>query len=222
MKLFSSIDTKSDISLNSGQKIIPSSTVDELLDLDNLKNNMMEQVSSYKQEVLNKIKLDRAKAEKEGFFQGALQWAEQLKNLEVETEKAKHDAESMIVSLAMEAAKKIVGKQLEIEPSTLIDMIGNSIRPVASHKNITIYVSKKDFSIIYKHKKQVADYFEKLESFAIQEKVDLEPTSCVIETESGIINVHLPTMWAALENAFKKLVENIDIADSSHTQEESS
>ena len=132
------------------------------------------------------------------------------------------DAESMIVSLAMEAAKKIVGKQLEIEPSTLIDMIGNSIRPVASHKNITIYVSKKDFSIIYKHKKQVADYFEKLESFAIQEKVDLEPTSCVIETESGIINVHLPTMWAALENAFKKLVENIDIADSSHTQEESS
>jgi type III secretion protein L len=51
-------------------------------------------------------------------------------------------------------------------------------------------------------KQEIKKIFEHLQSLSIQERDDVEPGGCIIETEAGIINAQLENQWRALESAF--------------------
>ena len=46
--------------------------------------------------------------------------------------------------------------------------------------------------------------FEQINILSIQEKGDISPGGCIIETETGIINASIENQWNALELAFKR------------------
>ena len=53
----------------------------------------------------------------------------------------------MIFPVALEAAKKIVGREIEASEDTIVDIVSNSLKAVSTHKKITIYVNRKDLEI---------------------------------------------------------------------------
>ena len=58
------------------------------------------------------------------------------------------------------------------------------------------------------HKSQIKELFEDLQSLSIRPRDDIEPSSCVIETEVGIINAQMTHRWSILEKAFEKLLQS--------------
>ena len=114
----------------------------------------------------------------------------------------------MVFPVALKAAKKIVGKEIELAPDAIISIITANIRPVAQHKKIVIFVNKEDWKRVEQHKSQIKELFEDLQSLSIRPRDDIEPSSCVIETEVGIINAQMTHRWSILEKAFEKLLQS--------------
>jgi type III secretion protein L len=61
--------------------------------------------------------------------------------------------------------------------------------------------------MIENSKSKIKKIFEHLESLSIQERSDIEPGGCMIETEAGIINAQLENQWRALEAAFESFMK---------------
>ena len=109
--------------------------------------------------------------------------------------------------MALKAAKKIVGRELEVSEDATVEIIANSLKAVAAHKKIIIWVCKTDIDRLERRKDRLKEVFEHLESLSIRPREDIEPNGCVIETESGIINAQLEHKWEALAKAFASLIE---------------
>ena len=68
-------------------------------------------------------------------------------------------------------------------------------------------MNKADLAQIEAHKPKIKQIFEQIENLSIQERADIEPGGCIIETEAGIINAQLENQWRNLEIAFESFMK---------------
>ena len=190
-----------------GVKVIPGKEFSKALDAEGTLATVREEAEKYRVEVATECEEIKLKAYQEGFEEGFKKWAGQLSGLEKEIVDVKKKMEKMIIPIALKAAKKIVGREMETSEEIIVDIVGASLKAVSQHKNVKIYVNKKDQGILESHRERLKGLFEKLESFSVQVQDDIEEGGCIIETEVGIINAQISNKWEALENAFQLLME---------------
>jgi type III secretion protein L len=82
-----------------------------------------------------------------------------------------------------------------------------ALKPVTQHRKVIIYVNKVDLEELEASKPKIKNLFEHLENLSIQERSDIEPGGCIIETEAGIINAQLENQWRSLEIAFESFMK---------------
>lgn len=186
-------------------KRIPAKDFSTMVSAKDLLQKVKDDAEQYRKEVSAECEELKEKAQKEGFEAGFSQWAEKLAELEHEIHHVRAEVEKMVIPVALKAAKKIVSSELTVSKKAVISIISNSLKSVAQHKKIVIFVNRDDLPTIEKHKGELAKTFETLESFSIVEREDIAPGGCVIETEGGIINAQLENQWLLLENAFERL-----------------
>lgn len=209
-KCFSLLSGKA-IEIAPNTKIIPKEDFQKLLDGINLLEETQQDGEKYREEVAIQCEKLKEIAKAEGYQEGFNSWLNHIAKLEEEIINVRNEFKKMLVPLAMKAARKIVGRELEISEDAIVDIVANSLKTVATHKKITIYVSHKDIEILEKNKQKLKNLFEALEAFSLREKADLTSGSCVIETEGGIINAHLENQWQNLEKAFATLMKTKDM-----------
>lgn len=117
------------------------------------------------------------------------------------------DLQKQILPLALKAAKKIVGEQLNLHPETIVEIVIQTLAPVLQNHRITIYVNKVDKEILETQKPKIKSILEHVQVLTIQERNDISQGGCIIETESGIINASIENQWRALESAFDKYTQ---------------
>lgn len=161
----------------------------------------------YRQEVAEEIEKLKEQAQKEGFEAGFKKWLEEIVKVEEEIIKVRKETEKAALPVALKAAKKIVGRELELSENAIVDIVSNSLKAVVTHKRITIYVNKKELEALEKNRNKIKDLFENLEILTLRERPDVEPGGCIIETEGGIINAQLENQWRILENAFDRMMQ---------------
>lgn len=206
-KLFSLIyGEKNQISGN--QKVLPAESIGMLLDAEEVLKKIKDDADRYKLEVVEECEQLKANARIEGFADGYQQWAKQIAELEGEIQKVRSDLEKMLIPVALKAAKKILGKKIELSEDTIVDIVSTALKGVSQHKKITIYVNKRDLEPLEKHRSEIKNVFENLEVLSIRERADIARGGCIIETEGGIINAELENQWVALERAFASLIKN--------------
>ncbi len=188
-------------------KFIPSAEFSSLLDAKNILEKAREDAEKYKTTVTLECEKLKEEAERKGFNKGFESWAEHVANLEQEIISIRATSEKAIIPIALKAAKKIVGKEIELSHDTIVDIVLNYLKAVSTHKKITIYVSKKDLNIVESNRSRLKEVFESLEALSIRERADIEPGGCIIETEGGIINAKLENQWSVMENAFKAMIK---------------
>ena len=106
--------------------------------------------------------------------------------------------------IALTAAKKILGRELELHPTAIIDIINQTLKPITQSHKVIIYVNKDDLALLEKSKGKIKKQLEQVKEFSIQERLDVKKGGCLIETEAGIINAQLDSQWRALEAALEK------------------
>lgn len=189
------------------KKFIAAEDFSDLLDSKEVLEKVHEDVKKYKEQIVKECEILKEEAERQGFMKGFESWANRVASLENEIIEIRKSTENSIIPIALKAAKKIVGKEIELSQNIIVDIVSNYLKAVSTHKKITIYVSKKDLNDLETHRQKLKDLFESLEALSIRERLDLEPGDCVIETEGGIINAKLENQWTIMENAFKAMLK---------------
>jgi type III secretion protein L len=187
-------------------RIIPKDSVGILLEANEVLERVKQDAEKYKLEVAQECEKLKTHAEQEGFDAGYQKWANQIALLEAEIVKVRQDLEKVLIPVALKAAKKIVGREIELSEDTIVDIVANSLKAVSQHKKITIYVNKKDLDPLEHSRSRLKEIFESLEVLSLRERADIARGGCVIETEGGIINAQIDNQWSALERAFASLM----------------
>ncbi|BBI17931.1 putative type III secretion protein SctL [Neochlamydia sp. EPS4] len=197
-------------------RVIPAEEFSQALEAYQLMEEVKKDALKYKQGVAEEIEKLKEQAQKEGFEEGFKKWVEQIAKVEEEIINVRHETEKVALPIALKAAKKIVGRELELSETAVVDIVSNSLKAVVTHKKITIYVNKKDLEALEKNRQQVKDLFESLETLIIRERADIESGGCIIETEGGIINAQLENQWRIIENAFDRMMKQHEKAAQGH------
>lgn len=206
-KKFFSLIHGGSIHVSPETRIIPSSEYSKALEAYQVLEEVKKDALQYKQDVAEEIEKLKEQAQKEGFEEGFKKWTEQIAKVEEEIINVRKETEKVALPVALKAAKKIVGRELELSENAIVDIVSNSLKAVVTHKKITIYVNKNDLQALEKNRNKLKDIFENLEILTIRERSDIESGSSVIETEGGIINAQLDNQWRILENAFDKMMK---------------
>lgn len=189
-------------------KIIPAEDFSTLLDAEGLLDQVKKDADNYRLQVTKECEIIKEQAQKEGFEEGFRKWIEHITSLENEIERVRSDLEKMLIPVALKAAKKIVGREIELSEDTIVDIVSNSLKAVSQHSRITIYVNRKDLDSLERHRPKLKQIFESLEVLSLRDRPDIAQGGCVIETEKGIVNAELDNQWKAIEGAldilFKK------------------
>lgn len=188
-------------------KVIPANQFSTLMTAEEVLESVKKDAEKYRIEVAAECEQIKEAAQKEGFEEGFVKWSEKLSELEVEVLKVRGELEKVLIPVALKAAKKIVGREIELNQETIVDIVSNSLKAVAQHKKITIYVSKKDYEVLENNRQRLKQLFESIESLSIRERSDIAPGGCVIETEGGIINAQIDHIWNLLERAFESMMK---------------
>lgn len=203
MKWFSLL-YQGDVHPSTSEKVIKASDFSRLLEAAHLLEAAREDAQKHKEETHKKCKGLEAKAKEKGFEEGLAKFNALIFSLDEELKAIRHNLQQMVLPIALKAAKRIVGKELEIHPETIVDIVIAAIKPVSESHQVTLFVNKEDKPYLDAEKEKLKEILEHIDNLVIQEKGDVERGGCVIKTESGMINATLENQWKALERAFDK------------------
>jgi type III secretion protein L len=189
-------------------KIVPANELATLQDASEVLVHIQEDAERYRLQVVKEGEELKENAFKEGYEDGFKQWAENLVTFEKQLEALNKEMQKAIIPIALKAAKKIVGREIELSEDAIVDIVASNLKAVAQHKKIIIYVNKQDLDVLEKNKPRLRELFESLESLSVRPRDDIAPGGCVIETEIGIINAQMEHRWRVLEKAFETLMKS--------------
>ncbi len=190
-----------------GEKVISSEDFSILQQASELLDKAREDAEEHHRKTLKKAASLREEAKEEGFNEGLQKFNEQLLIFERSLRAMRLELQKQIIPIALKAAKKIVGAQLELKPDTIVDIVMQALTPVMQNHRITIYINKADKEILEANKPKLKNMLEQVQVLSIQERADIAPGGCLIETEAGIINATIENQWRALESAFAKYTQ---------------
>ncbi|MBM3197962.1 MAG: HrpE/YscL family type III secretion apparatus protein [Chlamydiae bacterium] len=203
MKLFSYIFSGS-IHTHSESKIIQAKELGQLLEAQSIIQKAQEEAKQLHVQTEEECEKLRQKAQAEGFQQGLREFNTHILSLNEEVQKIYHDMQRMVLPLALKAAQKIVKKEIETFPNTIVDIVMQVITAAKNNKCITIFANKKDIDALEQSKTKIKQMLDQVQVLSVQEKEDVSPGGCIIETEAGIINASIENQWLALELAFDR------------------
>lgn len=207
MTLFTLID-EDEIHLAPKTKVIAAEDFSQLIQASEIVAKTKESDLAFRLAVAKECETLKELAQQAGFEEGLQKWNEQIALFENEIKKIRQEMENSIVPLALTAVKKIIGRELESKPETIVEIVATALKTVSHHRKITIYVNQFDLEQVELQKPRLKALFERLESLSIAAREDIQPGGCIIETESGIINAQLESQLQALEAAFRNFFQN--------------
>ena len=184
-------------------KVIPKEAASDLLSSADLLKSAKEEADSIIAEANLEGEEIRKQAKSEGFQEGLELFNEHIKLFEDRLKVLRHEMQKAMLPLVLKSTRKIVGQELELNPDSVVSIVQESIKSVSSARFIKLYINKADSEILEREKEKLRGTFESVETFSIEERGDVEPGSCIIETERGILNATLENQFRALERAFE-------------------
>lgn len=206
MKFFSLI-YQGEVHPSEEEKVIPAEDFSTLMEASELLVRAKEDAAQYKIQVKEECERLKGEAKEAGFVQGLEEFNEHLIQFDKQLHQLRLELQKQILPLALKAAKKIVGEQLSVKPETIVDIVLQSLTPVTQNRRFTIYVNKIDKEVLETEKQRLKEILEHVQILTIQERADVAPGGCIIETESGIINATIENQWRALEAAFENYMK---------------
>ncbi len=188
-----------------GTKICPEEAYSKLLSAKEVLELVQEEAEEYRKGVIAECEKLKDDAQKEGFSHGHDEWVTHIAKLEEEITKVRDEMLKLVMPIALKAAKKIVASEIASTPETILNITKQTLKSVAQHKKIVLYVNKDDFEYLDKHKSKIKELFETLDSLSLREREDVERGGLIVETEAGIINAQIKDRWRNLEAAFDSL-----------------
>ncbi len=205
MKFFSLIFKDQEVVPN--KRVLSPDAYSAVLNAQELLEKTQEDCDAYTQNTREECAKLREEAKNQGFQEGSEAWSKQLAFLATETAAMREQIKSSLVPLAIASVKKIIGKELETKPETVVSIISESLKELTQNKRIIIHINPQDLAIVEQHRPELKKLVEYADVLLLSPKASVSPGGCIIETETGIVNAQLDVQLAALEQAFSAILK---------------
>lgn len=156
------------------------------------------------EQILAQAEADRdrfvAEAREEGRQQGLASVSELLTKAHQARGQLLEQAQPLVLDLALQVAAKVIGRDLERDPSLLLDLCATAIENVRNVKSMVLRVHPKASSVLRERKADLMQLIGRTVDVAIKDDPDVEPLGCVIQTEFGTLDAQLTTQLQMLQD----------------------
>lgn len=115
-------------------------------------------------------------------------------------EKVWRDTEKDLLRLAVRLAERIVGREIEKDDNTIIEIISTALQNARQQEKLTVRVNPKDLPAIEKETENFASG-GRIQFIDFVADPRVESSGCLIESEVGTIDARLETQLRVLERA---------------------
>ncbi|MFJ7747044.1 flagellar assembly protein FliH [Peribacillus sp. NPDC097295] len=116
-------------------------------------------------------------------------------------------SESVILDLALNVAKKIIGRQLENEQETFLSLVKGAIKEAKDYREVQIHIHPARYHSILSHKEELISIFPKDTELYIYPDDELKESSCIIESENGRIDASVDSQLQEIKVKLTELLE---------------
>lgn len=173
---------------------------------DSIKEGYAKGFSNGQEEGFKKGYQDGFESGKKESFQKLVDFFGILDKSAKEISKFKEDilreSENEIAKMSLSIAKKVINKELLIDPSIVLTIIRDALSKIYYKKKFVIYVNPLDLELVKSEQEKVSSVLENFESFVIKPSSQVEPGGCIVETESGTVD-------ARVESKYEKVKESV-------------
>jgi flagellar assembly protein FliH len=114
------------------------------------------------------------------------------------------EAETAIVKLSLAIARKLLDREIEINPYSILSVARSALKKVVDSENIRIKVNPADLEMIENHKGEFLEQLGKNSGIRIESDGAIQPGGCVIETSFGDIDARMDRQFQLIEQALNK------------------
>ena len=134
-----------------------------------------------------------------GYQEGLAQTTELLMKARLEQEQFLKNGNRDLMDLAFKIAEKIIGKQLEIDPDTIISIVKQAMQTVRQTKQLTIRVHPDDAKRLKANEEELQEALGRQRILDVVEDKKVQPGGCIIESEIGTVEAQLTTQLERLK-----------------------
>lgn len=128
-----------------------------------------------------------------GREEGLVQVSSELARAKMQASDILKQARQDIISLSLKVAEKILGRDLERDPSLLVDLCATAIENVRNARQLVLRVNPSDSEMLRTQRKLLIDMVARSVDIAIKDDPEVEPYGCIVQTEFGTIDAQLTT-----------------------------
>lgn len=180
---------------------------DEILQEANRKSNQIVKDAETKaNEIIEQAKQTKKQEEErgysEGFENGKQQISNEMMNFVSKSASSFSRLEGDVVEVVKSALRKIIGKIDKTE--LIVSVVRNSLQKIKTQKQATLKVAPGEAQVLRDRVQDLTKDTPVLEFLDICADTHLQPGSCILETELGVIDASIPVQLTAIENALSK------------------
>jgi flagellar assembly protein FliH len=119
-------------------------------------------------------------------------------------------AETVILELGMRTAEKIIGRIINEDPSTFLDIIKRGIKEVRELPEVQIHVHPANYRLLSDNQEELESMFPVLRKLLIFPNDELGRDECFIETGEGRVIVSVDSQLREIKNKLVEILEGED------------
>ncbi|MDR2779112.1 MAG: HrpE/YscL family type III secretion apparatus protein [Puniceicoccales bacterium] len=138
----------------------------------------------------------------EGFENGKQEISNEMMSFVSKSANSFSRLEEDVVEVVKSALRKIIGKIDKTE--LIVSVVRHALQKIKTQKQATLKVAPGEAQVLRDKVQELTKDTPVLEFLDICADTHLQPGSCILETELGVIDASIPVQLAAIENALSK------------------
>ncbi|HLM44794.1 MAG TPA: FliH/SctL family protein [Myxococcaceae bacterium] len=176
----------------------------EVFDARQTAQAIIEEAQKERERILAEAQKERedvlAKAREAGKQEGMAQATELVLRAKMQAGDILARQERDVVALACKIAEKILGRDIERDPSLLADICAKAVAELRNARAVVLRVNPKSAAVLRARKTELMELIGRAVDVAIREDPDVAPVGCIVQTEFGTVDAQLPTQFEMLQN----------------------
>lgn len=142
-----------------------------------------------------------AESRERGYAAGLDQWNDALADAWKQRDDflARHEAE--LIKLAVAVAKRVIGRNVQVDPDTVVRTAREALRSVRTERRITIRVNPSDEAALREQSSSLKMLGAEVGELVIIGNPSIEAGGCIVESDLGMIDAQISTQLASIESA---------------------
>ena len=176
----------------------------EVFDARQTAQGIVEEAQREKERIIAEAQRERedllARTREQGRQEGLAQATETLLRAKMQAGEILAQQERDVVALACKIAEKIIGRDVERDPSLLADICAKAIEELRNARAVVLRVNPKSAAVLRARKAELMELIGRAVDVAIKEDPEVSAVGCIVQTEFGKVDAQLPTQFEMLQN----------------------